>query len=260
MIDIHTHILPRVDDGAEDWPEALEMAQKHQGEGTGTVVATPHFIRGSAEIEKDEVLKSVREINRVLKEQEIDLQVLPGMEVEICPELVRLVKEKKVLTINDGGKYLLVELPFFSMPPFTAQVFYELMLFGVTPILAHPERNQIICQDTDQIHRLIDRGVKIQVNAGSFLGHFGGKVKKTALFFLRNGLIHLIGTDAHRAEGERGPCLQLARTVVEKTVGKTPAQHLFEKNPLAVIEGRGLVPVELEEQKSGWRSFWQGFR
>src|ERR1700741_3135468 len=116
MIDIHCHLLPNVDDGPSSWEESLEMARLASEDGIQVAVTTPHWIQGTKwEPNPDEIKKKVEELNKKLKENEISLTVLPGMEVGISENLPRLVSSGEILTLGESN-YLLVEIPFSSLP------------------------------------------------------------------------------------------------------------------------------------------------
>lgn len=240
MLDLHTHILPGLDDGPSHMEEALDMARSFLRAETNLVAATPHFIYGYTQDEREQVLAAVKDFNSLLAAHDLGLKVLPGMEIEICPEIPRLYREGRLLTLNDQGRHLLIELPFNSFPPFTRQVFYELKLLGVTPILAHPERNSEILEDPGIVYDLVTRGVLIQVNGGSLLGYFGKSVERLAVSLLKCRMVHFVAGDAHRAHGTRGPCLHLASPQLEKIIGREAACRLLSENPRAVTEGKNI--------------------
>ncbi|RDV84794.1 tyrosine-protein phosphatase [Ammonifex thiophilus] len=146
MIDIHTHILPGLDDGAEDLEEALSMARLALADGVTALVATPHVIRGSFFPSRQEILETVSLLNERLAEQGLPLRVLPGAEYRLEPDLPERLAKGELVPLNDAGRYLLVELPSTFVPPYAERVLYELQLQGVTPILAHPERNAELCR------------------------------------------------------------------------------------------------------------------
>lgn len=249
MLDIHTHILPGLDDGPRTFEGSVAMAKAFMQTGVTGVVATPHFIWGSAGVEKEKVLVATAALNEYLQEQGVYLKVYPGMEIELCYEIPALLKEGKVLTINGNGKYILIELPFLSLPPFTTEVFYELRLLGVTPVLAHPERNVQLAEDIGLIYEMIRRGVLMQVNGGSLLGYFGGKVRRVAAGMLERNLVHVVGGDAHAPEGERGPTLHLVDSLLQKLVGEEMANQLTKDNPQTIITGAELSYPEPKPPK-----------
>ncbi|MEL7564778.1 MAG: CpsB/CapC family capsule biosynthesis tyrosine phosphatase [Dehalobacterium sp.] len=255
MIDIHAHILCCGDDGAACVEETIQMAEEFSRTGVSCVVATPHFIHGSLEIEPEKIIGLTEEYNQLLKSKNINLTIVPGMEIEMCHEIPGLLKAGKLLTLNQQGRYMLVELPFHSVPPFTQQVFYELKLLGITPILAHPERNRELCEHPEPIWEMVQRGVLMQINGGSLLGYFGSRVKRRAVSLIESNVVHLIAGDAHQADGERGPCLHLVRPVLKKIVGEEKTQVLLNDNPRRVLEGEKVISFEPKKPKTGFAGF-----
>lgn len=255
MIDIHGHFLCCGDDGAANEDETLEILEEYSHRGVTCVAATPHFIRGSCEIESEKILSLTEKYNNFLKEKNINLTIMPGMEVEMCHEIPGLFKAGKLLTLNNQGKYMLIELPFHSVPSFTQQIFYELKLLGITPILAHPERNRELCEQPEPIWEMVRKGVLMQINAGSLLGYFGSRIRKRAVSLIESNLVHLVASDAHQAHGERGPCLHLVQPVLERLVGREKTQVLLNHNPQSVLVGEKVAVWETKSPKSGFYGF-----
>lgn len=200
MIDFHCHLLPGIDDGAANWTESLAIAGCLQRAGFTGAIATPHYLAGYLTPEKSKIKTLVDELRNRLADAGIELNVFPGSEVQICPELPELVGRGEVLTINDSGRYLLVEMPFGELPLCTDQVIFQLKLNGVTPIIAHPERNSIFSAEPERLLELVRGGCLLQVNIGSFCGFFGGKAERTARNLARYGMVHFFGSDLHRSK------------------------------------------------------------
>lgn len=236
MIDLHAHILPGLDDGASSLEEALAMAGAFLKQETATVAATPHFVVGSLEPRRSLVLEKTAEINRLMAGRG-GFRLLPGMEVQVDPQVPELLAAGRLLTLNDGGKYLLLELPFISIPDCTRQVIFLLGLRGVTALIAHPERNREITGRPQLAGELVQAGALLQVNGGSLLGHFGPEVRKAALTLLAAGQVHVVAGDAHRATGGRRPCLEKVREFLVEEIGRECADLLLEGNPAAVLSG-----------------------
>ena len=140
MIDIHSHILPGLDDGAKDMLETLEMVRQLCEAGFKTILATPHVLEGKDFLCPAEILAVTEQVHRCVVEAGISVEILPGAENYIFPDMAKWVSAGKLLTLGNTGKYLLVELPMLEIPQYTDQVFFELQVQGLTPVLAHPER------------------------------------------------------------------------------------------------------------------------
>ena len=197
MIDIHSHILPGVDDGPQTLEESLRILKKAADEGVKTIVTTPHVLDGPSENYFQRICNTFNVIKHALISNKIPISIVWGAEVFIFHDLPQKIKGNKELTINMGSKYILLELPFHEIPPFTEQTIFELLLQGIVPIISHPERYIEIQKDSNKLSNLIKKGVLTQLNAGSLMGRYGKKVQKTANTLLTHNLIHMIGSDAH---------------------------------------------------------------
>ncbi|MGQ9778249.1 MAG: tyrosine-protein phosphatase [Bacillota bacterium] len=235
MIDIHAHILPGFDDGAKNIAEAVEMAYQAQEDGITAVVATPHILEPGRD-HREEILAAVEKMRVVFAERGLRLALFPGAEIHIDPSLPELVAAGKVMTINDAGRYLLLELPLGEMPGYTEEVTFGLLTLGVTPIIAHPERNRDLARDVWLLRRLVEQGCLVQLSTGSIRGRFGREAERAAKLFLREGLVHFLGTDAHGADRRR-PRMAEAAAKAAEVCGEEQAEALVEANPRAVLEG-----------------------
>ncbi|MEW6662545.1 MAG: tyrosine-protein phosphatase [Bacillota bacterium] len=239
MIDLHAHILPGVDDGPATWAEAIELCRQLASQGVTGVVAAPHFVPGRYP-EAGRVLGLVQELNQRLRSISCALTVYPGAEAYLVPELPRLVAARTVPTLNNAGRYLLLELPLEGVPSCAENVLFSLLLDGVTPVLAHPERNAQLREDPSLLATLVERGALVQVNAGSLAGEFGPRVQKLAGDLARQGLVHLMGSDAH-CPHKRPPLWPVALPRLEKLAGREAALAITLKNPAAVLAGNEVV-------------------
>lgn len=226
MIDIHCHLLPNVDDGPTSWEESLEMARLASQDGIRIAVTTPHWIqRTKWEPSPDEIKKKVEELNNKLKENEIPLTILPGMEVGISENLPKLVSSGEVLTLGESH-YLLIEIPFVSLPLGIEEIIFNLKVMGIYPILAHPERNQELQKNPKRILDLVKAGAFVQVTAGSFCGYFGEQAKRCVIQFAKFGVLHAVASDAHSAK-ERMPILTTGLKVLEEFIGREQIELLL---------------------------------
>lgn len=257
MYDLHCHILPGVDDGPESLEEALAMARLAVHGGTQVVVATPHGFELGKLKHKEEVLLQVAQLQRRLEEEEIPLRVVPGVENYLTPDLPQQLADGRAFTLDDT-RYCLIEFPLFQRSPFTEQVLFDLQVRGLTPIIAHPERYLAFQQDQSLLERLVQRGMLAQLTAGSLLGTFGEKVRKTARALLERRLVHVIASDAHSPRPPRTPLLEPGLEVASKLVGPERAWAMVTTLPAAVLANQE-VTVEPPEPVSSRRSwfFWR---
>jgi protein-tyrosine phosphatase len=232
-IDIHSHVIPGIDDGARNEAIALEMLAIAKKSGTGHIIATPHYVYGNTRYGFATIIEKCNSLNRLAASAGIDITVYPGCEVFITPELIELYEQGLIGTLADSC-YMLVEFPMMSIPPYTDNVLYKLQLKGVIPIIAHPERYTEIQRQPDILESFIDRGILAQVNSGSITGIYGRESKKTAMRLIKEGLVQFAASDAHSASG-RNPDMSKAAALVEKHFGTKTRNELFTFNPLKII-------------------------
>jgi len=239
LIDLHFHCLPGLDDGPRSWNEAYGLLRMAAAEGTSQVVATPHVLREpwrNADPQPRERL--IRVLNarlggrpRILRGCELffSSSTLEGLDLGSSGPLTRI----------GGGPYLLVEFDAATVPRTWPSLFHELKVQGVTPILAHPERNAVLARNPDLLDEIVERGAYVQVTAGSLLGDFGQTAEHACTEFFRRRLVHLVASDAHSV-AHRPPRLKAARAWVKKSWGGTAEKGLFVVNPEAVLGGQRL--------------------
>lgn len=232
-IDIHSHVIPYVDDGAKDIEIALQMLKIAADHGTAHIIATPHYISGNIENTSSLVLENCNNLEQLVYEKGLDIIIHPGCEVFISPDIVELYEKKVICTLNNSS-YMLIELPMMSIPPYINSVLYDLQLRGIIPVIAHPERNSEIRENPDILKDLVKRGVLAQVNAGSITGIYGNGVKKTVIKLMKMGLAHFVASDAH-TNRERSPDLSKAAAIVEKVFGIDTMHDMFINNGMKLL-------------------------
>lgn len=247
MVDLHSHLLPGLDDGPGSLGEALRMCRLYAAQGFRTVVATPHMANQRYRVSPDDVRSAAGRLDRACLERGIDLRIVPGADVRLAPELLHLLDAGRVLTLADAGRHLLLELPHQCAPPISALI-SELALRGVTPVLSHPERNMEILRRPERVGEFVQDGCLIQITAGALPGAFGRPPQRTAEWLLEQGLVHVVATDAHAAEGPRRPDVAGAFARLLELVGRQEARRLLCDNPRAIAcptesEAVGREPV-----------------
>ncbi|WP_409295948.1 tyrosine-protein phosphatase [Peribacillus sp. SCS-26] len=239
MIDLHSHILPGVDDGARSREDSLDMARLAMREGIHTIYATPHHKNGSYENDSQSIITAVQALNLVFQEEKIDLEVKPGQEVRIYGEMAEALEARELLTIGtEDAQYLLVELPSGHVPRYTEQVLFDIQLHGVTPIIVHPERNAEIIERPDVLFNLVDKGALTQITASSITGYFGKKIKKFSQDLIENNLTHFIASDAHNIKN-RSFHMMKAYDQIEKDYD-IDMIYLFKENAESIVLGESV--------------------
>jgi protein-tyrosine phosphatase len=237
MIDLHCHILPGLDDGARSLEESLAMAEKAVQDGIHTIVATPHTLNGIYLNPVREVTSVVASLREPLLKHHIDLELCPGADVHVSPHMLELIESGDAGTINDAGRYVLLEFPSQTLPPGIKDEIFTLKVNGITPIISHPERNQVIQHDMDVLYELVYMGALCQVTAMSITGDFGGTVMECTERLLAHRLVHVIATDAHSLEG-RPPVLSRAVEVAAEIMGNyEDAEHMVTDVPASILSG-----------------------
>ncbi len=249
MIDIHSHILWGMDDGARTIEDSIEMCSIAYRDGIRTIVATPHTLNGLYRNDRPSILAKVKQLNAALLHTETQIakskfqnpnspiRILPGADVHLCEETLRQLDRGTVTTLGDGGKCLLLELPFHGIPHGAEKMIFQLMTRGVIPVISHPERNLEVEQNPRRYHEMIRVGCLGQLTAMSLTGGFGPEVKRLAEKLLTKGFVHLIASDAHSTDG-RQPVLSDAVDAAARIVGRDEALRMVTEYPGALLEGR----------------------
>ena len=237
MIDLHTHILPGVDDGARTLDDALDMARAFVADGMTAIAATPH-VRDDYPTSSDAMLRAVDALRQALEGKGIPLTVLPGAELAV-EWLARLGKaELGRLTLAGSGRYILVETPYYGWPLGLPDSLFSLRAHGITPVLAHPERNAEVQASPERLSELVESGVLVQVTAASVDGRIGQRARDCGLQLIREGLAHLLASDAHHAS-VRAVGMGAA---AESVGGKDLATWLTRDVPAAIVGDTPIPP------------------
>lgn len=243
MIDIHCHILPDFDDGAYSLSEALTMARMAAASGVSAIVTTPHFPGIPESLERLETLNERFDaLRRAVREEGIPITLHRGAEILCLAETAQLAREKKLPTIGDTN-YLLTEFHFNESGEFMTRMLRSLLGAGYRPVVAHPERYGAVQADPElAAYWFGELECVLQMNKGSLLGAFGNRVEQTAHLMLRQGLAHIIASDAHSSQRRTPHMSQLYRWLMDHC---DPAyvQILLERNPARLVSGRPMVPT-----------------
>ena len=243
-IDFHSHILWNVDDGSLSEEMTMDMLSISEEEKVEYICATPHYIIDEQEISLKEYFERFELLKNAYKGS---VNIVPGMELYMNPKLPEYYKKGLIFGLN-REKYMLIELPMRDFPIYTRDVFYELSILGVKPIIAHPERNLKIQQSPNLLLELLEDGVIAQMNAGSLMGVYGQAAKDSAELFVRNNMIHLLGSDAHNNQ-RRSPRINKACLRVKEI---NPELYTWiSNNSLNIINGSKveLLPLKRQQEK-----------
>jgi protein-tyrosine phosphatase len=196
IVDIHSHIIPEIDDGSKNMEMTLEMLKNAEKNGTKEIVATPHYLLEYGEATIEEVKNHVKKINVILENEKINVKIYSGQEVYFTEKIIEDYMDGNIGTLNDS-RYMLIEFPMDKFDENIFDILYELQVRDMIPIIAHPERYKPFIEKPALINDFINQGYLFQVNAGSIEGKFGETVRKTSDIFLANHIYNFIGSDAH---------------------------------------------------------------
>ena len=240
MIDLHSHILPELDDGSRSISESLEMARLAAESGITAVVATPHCMDGRA----GQVRSAALLLREALHEAEIPLRLYMGMEIFGTAETARLLREKKLFTINNS-RYPLIEFSFRSGGREETGILQSVIRAGYRPLIAHPERYSYVLEDPKLINLWKRMGCFFQVNRGSLMGRFGNGPRQLGMELVGRGFATVVASDAHSAS-VRTPWMQDVRELLSREVSPVAAEYLLLRNPKSIIRNEKLPSAEPE--------------
>ncbi|MDR0298605.1 MAG: tyrosine protein phosphatase [Streptococcaceae bacterium] len=249
LVDLHCHLLPSLDDGPEDWKLTLQMLKKFAAEGVTHINASPHF-DSDFQTSHQDIFQKVEQINQLCEDQALPIKVFPSQEVHIFGELVAAYQAGEILSIANRGNYLLLEFESNQVPLYADELIYQLALEGITPVIAHPERNFDFMKHPEKLIRFVQRGALTQLTASCITGDFGRKFHENAEKLFKMNLVHLIASDAHNVTS-RASKMREAFEVVESQYGRNLAEQLNE-NAWKVLNGEKVIVDEPRVFKKKW--------
>jgi protein-tyrosine phosphatase len=250
MIDIHSHILPGIDDGAQSMEDSIDMAKAAVSEGIHTIIATPHHMNNKFENPKSDILPLVDRLNEELKNRQIDLLVLPGQECRIYGEIIEDYKKGDIVPLNQYSQYIFVEFPSSSVPRYADRLFYELQNEGLVPVIVHPERNTELIARPDKLYNLVKNGAATQITASSLTGYFGKNIQKFSRQLIEANLTHFIASDAHNVTN-RTFKMSEAMDFTEEKYG-IDMVYYFTENAELLVGGKNIykeIPEKVKKRK-----------
>jgi protein-tyrosine phosphatase len=240
FVDLHTHIIPALDDGPADLETSVALVRAAAAGGTGVLVATSHSAEvlqsGGGEAGMAARLAMVRE---AVAAAGIDVSLLLGTEVYLEPDTPDRLKERAVLPLN-GSRYVLVELPFQALPLYLEQTLFALQADGRIPVIAHPERNVQVQREPEKLFDWVTRGALVQMSAAILAGGYGRAATRVCRLAIGHHLCHAVASDAHDPV-TRPPTLQPAFAHLSADYGPAVATALLDEQPRAIVEDRPLA-------------------
>ena len=235
MVDIHSHLLPGIDDGARNMDEALALARACVEDGITHLVVTPHVYPGLYDNERAGIDAAFQGFRRALDEAEIALAVSCSSEVRLSPEVMPLIEEGRVPFLGecDGHRTMLLELPDGQIPVGTQGFVAWLLAQRIRPIVVHPERNKAVMEHPDKMRSFVDAGCYVQLTAGSLVGQFGSRAQAAAEALLDKGWVTAVASDSHNLRSRR-PMMRAARDALTRRCGREAARRLTQTGPAAL--------------------------
>jgi len=255
LVDTHCHLLAGLDDGPESWDEAIEMCQIAWDDGVHAIAAAAHQNEMWPEVNVERILATAQELSKQLDDAGVPLTICPCAEVMVTPDMDELWRQGSLLSVSNGRRYLLIELPHGLFVDLRWMV-SEFVSMGVRPILAHPERHPEILHGAGVVEELIGRGCLIQVAADSVTQNDFPPLTKTLRSWARRGVIHLVGSDGH-SPTRRPPGIAAAYYRLAEWAGNAVADRICSVNGMAVLEG---LPLEIPPPKPPKRRWFSRIR
>lgn len=253
MVDLHSHVITGVDDGAKSEEMAIEMLKLAEASGTKKLICTPHYFRGRFIKTFAEVEEGLERLKKLAIENNIGLELYCGQEVYLTDYLLEDFNSGRIATIN-GSRYMLIEINMNEIPKRATDIIYELKLKGIVPIIAHPERYIPFIEKPELINDFIEEGCLFQLNAGSITGAFGKLVKKTAELFLENEIYSFLGSDGHFHD-KRNTDIRKAIEIIEK-IDNSLIEYFRENGEAVILNNEVFFEGEnIEVKKRGLFGF-----
>jgi tyrosine-protein phosphatase YwqE len=196
--DIHSHLIPGIDDGAPDMDASVAMIKRFKEMGYNKIVTTPHVMCDYYKNTPEKILKGLDDVKSELSKQAIDIEISAAAEYNLDDGLAELIEKKEILTFGDN--YVLFELPFMSEPKNFQEIVFKFQTNGYKPILAHPERYSYWYDEPEKFEELRAKGILLQLNLLSLTGHYSPQTRKIAEKMVEANLVDAVGTDCHRIE------------------------------------------------------------
>jgi protein-tyrosine phosphatase len=246
FIDLHSHFVFGLDDGARSLEESLAMLEQAAESGIEHVLATPHATELTDDRFSEQVLRQFRLVQDEARKKEIPVRLSLGAELFFSRRLMEWLRYPWA-TVANNQKYLLFELPLFDLPDGVGEFIFECRLKGITPILAHPERYLYLHKKLEKLYSFFQQGCLIQINAGSIVGQFGQSVQEMALRFVKANFVHFVASDAHETRQRNYKVLLRSYEELQKTVDDATLNKWFYENPAKALQGGGIEPGDVDE-------------
>ena len=249
MIDLHSHILPNIDDGSKSLEESIAIIKQAVSNGVTDIIVTPHFILGSSYNKEKNANKTLlADLKTRVEAESLSINLHLGNEIFVDIEMVSLLKKKKIASLNDS-RYVLFELPMNNEYKNIKKTLFDLQSAGYIPIIAHPERYRIVKENPQVIEKWQEAGAVFQSNIGSLFGRYGKEAKSTLITLLKHEAVSFIASDIHHSRDTFYEDIPKLKKMLKKIVKEDYIEELFELNGKKVlnnekIEVREIIPFK----------------
>lgn len=244
IIDLHAHLLPGVDDGAQTLEDSIQLARQGDLEGVEHLLLTPHHRNGQFVNRKADVIRFAEQLSEAYKQAEIKMQVYPCQEIRLTTSFMEDLYNDDLLSIDSEGIYYLIEFPTASVPSFAKDLLAEMIEIGLVPLIAHPERNHQLAKNMDLLYELVEMGCLSQITSSCIAGYYGETLQQTARLMLERNLAHVIASDVHH-ESFRPFNMTRAFEQIAQDFGPEKVQYL-QQNARDIFNGQAvdkLTPI-----------------
>lgn len=240
IADMHSHILPGLDDGSVNIEMSIAMLETAYKNGTRHIVATPHYCLGKFLVDRQEMYANVKKLRHEMFLRDMNIEIYPGHEVRCATDIAQEFHAGKISTLNDAG-FMLLELPFSTVIPNFSQMFFQIQEETRTRIIfAHPERHECVRSHPEILEKMVERGILLQINADSIRGRNGKASKMFVEKLLKKNMVSFVASDAHD-NNIRVPVLNDVYNTMRSKYGERTAKKIFYENQMNVLKGRAPV-------------------
>ncbi len=257
IIDLHSHLLPGVDDGARTYENSIELARLAVSEGIEHLVLTPHHRNNQYLNRSDDVVEATEKLRAVYREHQIPLKVYAAQEIRLTEYFLDDIYNQDLLSLDGTGKYYLIEFPTASVPSFSLSLMEEIVSLGITPIIAHPERNHVFAKNLNELHQFIELGCLGQLTSTSLMGGFGEEIQKVSQQMIESNLVHVIASDVHHIK-HRPFNMKAVYAYVNEEFGSEEVRY-YQDNARDIINGDAVNvrKPKVQKKKLRWFEFFR---
>ena len=248
MIDLHTHILPDIDDGVATMEDACELARRSAADGVTAIAATPH-VRDDYPTTAAQMEAAVGALRAELRAAGIAVEILPGAEIALDRLDTLDRDELRRFSLAQSRRYLLIEFPYVGWPLALETSLWKVRAAGLVPILAHPERNRDVQEHPDRLAPIVAAGALVQITAASLDGRLGRSPRRAARALLASGTAHVLASDAHGTDVREAGLTEAVAAVDDGAL----ARYLTEEAPAAIVAGDAVPPPPRRQSRRLWR-------